>query len=169
MRVLRLSSMRVMLWRLLGIILRVGLRILRGGLIGVYLSVSGFFPWSFFLVSHEHDHTPTITAAANGEVAPFMGHNAFLRWRALQDAASLLPPSPSAPSSSASSAGSVPSPQIWSENNVSEDFDVALRLMLKGYTIRWATYSEGGFREGVSLSADDELNRWMKYAWGCNE
>ncbi len=26
-------------------------------------------------------------ACANGEVAPFVGHNAFLRWSALQDAA----------------------------------------------------------------------------------
>ena len=28
-----------------------------------------------------------LTGAANGEVAPFVGHNAFLRWSALQDAA----------------------------------------------------------------------------------
>jgi len=31
---------------------------------------------------------------------------------------------------------------------------------------RWATYSKGGFKEGVSLSVDDELNRWQKYAYG---
>ena len=37
---------------------------------------------------------------------------------------------------------------------------------MKGYTIRWATYSEGGFKEGVSLSCEDELNRWQKYAYG---
>ncbi|KAF5339551.1 hypothetical protein D9611_011423 [Ephemerocybe angulata] len=94
-------------------------------------------------------------SCANGEVAPFMGHNAFLRWRAIQDAAFVDPAD-----------GQV---KIWSESNVSEDFDMALRLMLKGYIIRWATYSEGGFKEGVSLSADDELNRWQKYAYGCNE
>ena len=34
---------------------------------------------------------------------------------------------------------------------------------------RWATYSKGGFKEGVSLSVDDELNRWQKYSYGCNE
>ncbi|TEB25063.1 hypothetical protein FA13DRAFT_1637964 [Coprinellus micaceus] len=94
-------------------------------------------------------------SCANGEVAPFMGHNAFLRWRAIQDAAFVDPAD-----------GQV---KIWSESNVSEDFDMALRLMLRGYLIRWATYSEGGFKEGVSLSADDELNRWQKYAYGCNE
>ena len=59
--------------------------------------------------------------------------------------------------------------KIWSESNVSEDFDMALRLQLRGYIIRWATYSEGGFKEGVSLTVDDELNRWQKYAYGCSE
>ncbi|KAG5724755.1 hypothetical protein E4T56_gene16923, partial [Termitomyces sp. T112] len=34
---------------------------------------------------------------------------------------------------------------------------------------RWATYSKGEFKEGVSLSVDDELNRWQKYAYGCSE
>lgn len=94
-------------------------------------------------------------ACANGEVAPFVGHNAFLRWSAIQDAAFVDP------------ADGVQ--KIWSEANVSEDFDMALRLQLKGYIIRWASYSKGGFKEGVSLTCDDELNRWMKYAYGCSE
>ncbi|KAJ7729356.1 hypothetical protein B0H16DRAFT_1734293 [Mycena metata] len=47
--------------------------------------------------------------------------------------------------------------KIWSETNVSEDFDMALRLLLRGYIIRWATYSKGGFKEGVSLTVGDEL------------
>ncbi|KAJ3710507.1 glycosyl transferase family group 2-domain-containing protein [Lentinula guzmanii] len=92
---------------------------------------------------------------ANGEVAPFVGHNAFLRWSAIQDAAFVDPDDGVK--------------KIWSESNVSEDFDMALRLQLKGYIIRWATYSDGGFKEGVSLTVDDELNRWQKYAYGCNE
>ena len=58
------------------------------------------------------------------------------------------------------------SSDLWSESHVSEDFDMALRLQLKGYVIRWATYSRGGFKEGVSLTCDDELNRWQKYAYG---
>ncbi|TFK37024.1 glycosyl transferase family group 2-domain-containing protein [Crucibulum laeve] len=94
-------------------------------------------------------------SCANGEVAPFMGHNAFLRWKAIQDAAFIDPADGKE--------------KIWSESNVSEDFDMALRLLLKGYIIRWATYSNGGFKEGVSLSVDDELNRWQKYSYGCNE
>ncbi|OJA18960.1 hypothetical protein AZE42_06040 [Rhizopogon vesiculosus] len=92
---------------------------------------------------------------ANGEVAPFVGHNAFLRWSALQDAAFIDPADGKK--------------KIWSESNVSEDFDMALRLQLKRYSIRWATYSKGGFKEGVSLTVDDELNRWQKYSYGCNE
>ncbi|KAL4076632.1 glycosyl transferase family group 2-domain-containing protein [Scleroderma yunnanense] len=92
---------------------------------------------------------------ANGEVAPFVGHNAFLRWSALQEAAFIDPADGNQ--------------KIWSESNVSEDFDMALRLQLKGYTIRWATYSDGGFKEGVSLTVDDELNRWQKYSYGCSE
>lgn len=92
---------------------------------------------------------------ANGEIAPFVGHNAFLRWSALQDAAFVDPADGET--------------KIWSESNVSEDFDMALRLQLKKYVIRWATYSEGGFKEGVSLTVDDELNRWQKYSYGCSE
>ncbi|KAF5347443.1 hypothetical protein D9756_011118 [Leucocoprinus leucothites] len=95
---------------------------------------------------------------ANGEVAPFVGHNAFLRWSALQEAAFVDVDGVS---------------KVWSEHNVSEDFDMALRLqasyILIIYLIQWATYSEGGFKEGVSLTVDDELNRWQKYAYGCNE
>ncbi|KAF7334603.1 Glyco-trans-2-like domain-containing protein [Mycena venus] len=91
---------------------------------------------------------------ANGEVAPFVGHNAFLRWSAIQDAAFVDEDGLT---------------KIWSESNVSEDFDMALRLQLRGYIIRWATYSDGGFKEGVSLTVDDELNRWQKYSYGCNE
>lgn len=53
---------------------------------------------------------------ANGEIAPFVGHNAFLRWSALQDAAFVDPADGKT--------------KIWSESNVSEDFDMALRLQV---------------------------------------
>ncbi|CED83368.1 hypothetical protein [Phaffia rhodozyma] len=92
---------------------------------------------------------------ANGEVAPFVGHNAFMRWSAVQEACFVD-----------TEDGCT---KIWSESHVSEDFDMALRLQMKGYTVRWATYSNGGFKEGVSLTCDDELNRWQKYGYGCSE
>lgn len=87
-------------------------------------------------------------ACANGEVAAFVGHNAFLRWSAIQDVAFIDDADGKR--------------KIWSESNVSEDFDMALRLQLGGYIVRWASYSDGGFKEGVSLTADDELNRWVR-------
>ncbi|WVQ83998.1 hypothetical protein IAT38_006143 [Cryptococcus sp. DSM 104549] len=93
--------------------------------------------------------------AANGEVAPFVGHNAFLRWSAIQDASFIDPDDGIR--------------KCWSETHVSEDFDQALRLQMRGWSLRWASYSNGGFQEGVSLTADDELNRWQKYAYGCSE
>ncbi|WWD07950.1 hypothetical protein V865_006058 [Kwoniella europaea PYCC6329] len=93
--------------------------------------------------------------AANGEVAPFVGHNAFLRWAAIQDAAFIDADDGIR--------------KCWSESHVSEDFDQALRCQMKGWSLRWASYSNGGFQEGVSLTADDELNRWQKYAYGCSE
>jgi cellulose synthase/poly-beta-1,6-N-acetylglucosamine synthase-like glycosyltransferase len=115
-------------------------------------------------------------ACANGEVAPFVGHNAyvyswfhlsplrqltaygspsFLRWSAIQDSVFMDPVDRKE--------------KVWSEHNVSEDFDMAMRLQERGYIIRWSTYSKGGFKEGVSLTIDDELNRWRKYSYGCSE
>jgi len=84
---------------------------------------------------------------ANGEVAPFVGHKAFLRWFAMQDP------------SFVDLADDVQNQ--WSEVNVSEDLDLALRLLLNRYTLRWSTYSLCGFKEGV-LTAVDELARWQK-------
>lgn len=59
--------------------------------------------------------------------------------------------------------------KYWSELTVSEDFDLALRLQSIGYDIRFCTYYNGGFKEGVSLDVYDELARWEKYAYGCSE
>lgn len=39
----------------------------------------------------------------------------------------------------------------------------------QGWVVRWATYSDYHFEEGVSLTAADELSRWQKYAWGVSE
>ena len=60
---------------------------------------------------------------ANGEIAPFVGHNAFLRWSALQDAAF-------------EDRDDDNKKKIWSEVNVSEDFDMALRLQV-GFFLSW--------------------------------
>ncbi|THV05223.1 hypothetical protein K435DRAFT_745439 [Dendrothele bispora CBS 962.96] len=98
---------------------------------------------------------------ANGEVSPFVGHNAFLRWSAIQDVSFFDIP--------ACMTSQIGVRKYWSESHVSEDFDMALRLLNKGYVVRWATYAQGGFKEGVSLTLIDEVARWQKYAYGCNE
>lgn len=46
---------------------------------------------------------------------------------------------------------------------------MSLRLQIAGYTIRLGSYPGDGFKEGVSLTVYDELSRWEKYAYGCNE
>lgn len=90
-----------------------------------------------------------------GDVSPFVGHNAFLRWKAIQSIQFVDP-----------SDGQT---KWWSDAHVSEDFDISLRLQMQGMTVRLATYHNGGFKEGVSLTLYDELTRWEKYAYGCNE
>ncbi|KAI1105127.1 glycosyl transferase family group 2-domain-containing protein [Jackrogersella minutella] len=92
---------------------------------------------------------------ANGDACPFVGHNAILRWTAIQDAASYKDEDGYE--------------KFWSESHVSEDFDMALRLQCAGYDLRFASYTGEGFQEGVSLTVYDELSRWEKYAYGCNE
>lgn len=94
-------------------------------------------------------------AVACGDVSPFVGHNAVLRWSALQEV------------SFDNKDGTYE--KFWSESHVSEDFDLALRLQTTGYTLRLSAYTHGDFKEGVSLTVYDELARWEKYAYGCNE
>ncbi|KEF63111.1 uncharacterized protein A1O9_01087 [Exophiala aquamarina CBS 119918] len=91
---------------------------------------------------------------ANGDVAPFVGHNAVLRWSAIQQVSYMDQDGYE---------------KFWSESHVSEDFDMSLRLQCHGYIIRLASWAHGGFKEGVSLTVYDELARWEKYAYGCNE
>jgi len=92
-------------------------------------------------------------AVGNGDCAPFVGHNAFLRWKAVQSVAY----------------EEDDMTKFWSDDHVSEDFDMSLRLQMNGFIVRLATYHNGGFKEGVSLTVYDELARWEKYAYGCNE
>jgi hypothetical protein len=91
---------------------------------------------------------------SNGDVAPFVGHNAILRWSALQEVSFFDDDGYE---------------KYWSESHVSEDFDMSLRLQINGFIIRLASWAGDGFKEGVSLTVYDELARWEKYAYGCNE
>ncbi|KAI8958319.1 glycosyl transferase family group 2-domain-containing protein [Daldinia sp. FL1419] len=91
---------------------------------------------------------------SNGDVAPFVGHNAVLRWAAIQEV---------------SYTDEDGYEKFWSESHVSEDFDMSLRLQCRGYIVRLAAWADEDFKEGVSLTVYDELARWEKYAFGCNE
>ncbi|KAL9629118.1 MAG: hypothetical protein Q9164_007014, partial [Protoblastenia rupestris] len=90
---------------------------------------------------------------SNGDVAPFVGHNALLRWSAIQQVAYMDEDGYE---------------KFWSESHVSEDFDMSLHLQCNNYIIRLANWAGDGFKEGVSLTVYDELARWEKYAFGCN-
>ena len=61
--------------------------------------------------------TPSFLPPFPLPVAPFVGHNAFLRWSAVQDACFVDPDDKVT--------------KIWSESHVSEDFDMSLRLQMK--------------------------------------
>jgi len=92
---------------------------------------------------------------ANGDSAPFVGHNAILRWSAIQQVGHYDEDGYE---------------KFWSETHVSEDFDMSLRLQCNDYIIRLGAWPGcDGFKEGVSLTVYDELARWEKYAYGCNE
>lgn len=90
---------------------------------------------------------------AGGDVCPFVGHNAFLRWSAIQEVG----------------IETEGKRRWWSESHVSEDFEMSIRLQDLGYCIRMASYAGGEFKEGVSLTVYDEFARWQKYAYGISE
>lgn len=89
----------------------------------------------------------------SGDCSCFVGHNAFLRWKAIQ---SVIFEEDGVE-------------KFWSESHVSEDFHLSLRLQIAGFEIRLASYHGDEFKEGVSLTVFDELARWEKYTYGCNE
>jgi Glycosyl transferase family group 2 len=104
-------------------------------------------------------------AVGSGETAPFVGHNAFLRWQGKRS--TLAPIKRVNIDAVVAAVQSVGRPDdgytaFWSESHVSEDFDIALRLQIQGNIIRLASYHNDEFKEGVSLTIYDELSRWEK-------
>ena len=63
-------------------------------------------------------------SVGSGDCAPFVGHNAFLRWKAIQSVSFIEDGVE----------------KFWSESHVSEDFDMSLRLQTAGFVVRLATY-----------------------------
>lgn len=71
-------------------------------------------------------------AVANRDVVPFVGHNAILRWRALQDI-------------SYTEEGIE---KFWPEATVSEDFDMTLRLQCECLSCSFGCIYLIGFQRG---------------------
>ena len=67
---------------------------------------------------------------AAGDVAPLVGHNAFLRWNAVEECAFVDPKD-----------GQL---KYWSEHHVSEDFDMSVRLQIRNYIGRYISYTGSG-------------------------
>jgi len=122
------------------------------------LSTPKFDTWllvATLLVSHEFN--PFWCVFNQSRSTAFVGHNAVLRWDALQ--------------SIEYNCVLDNRTKWWSEETVSEDFDMSLRLQAAGFLVRLAGYKNNGetYDEGVSLTVYDELMRWEKYAYGCSE
>ncbi len=81
----------------------------------------------------ENGHTRGVClqhVVAAGDVAPLVGHNAFLRWSAVEECAFVDPED-----------GQL---KYWSERHVSEDFDMSVRLQIRNYIGRYISYTGAG-------------------------
>lgn len=85
----------------------------------------------------------------NGDISPLIGHNIMIRKKALYETSY--------------------NKKCWSENRVSEDFDLCLRFTNSGYYGKFIAYKDNIFQEGVSLSFKDEMNKYSKFAYGASE
>lgn len=98
-------------------------------------------------------YTTSAFNVSSGDCPCFVGHNAFVRWKALQSVAF----------------EEDNTNKFWSESHVSEDLHLSMRLQIAGFEIRMANYHGDEFKEGVSVTVFDEVARWQKYAYGTNE
>lgn len=92
---------------------------------------------------------------SNGECSPFVGHNAFVRWSAIQDVGI--------------DTGDPNYVMYWSEYHISEDFNMSIRLQTAKWVTRMASYHQEEFKEQVSLTIYDEISRWERYSYGDSE
>lgn len=86
---------------------------------------------------------------AMGDMCPIVGHNVFIRYSSLLDILQEYK-------------------IIWSEDKVSEDFDLFIRFSSLKKLGRYGTYC-GDFQEGISLTYNDELNKLTKFSYGACE
>jgi cellulose synthase/poly-beta-1,6-N-acetylglucosamine synthase-like glycosyltransferase len=116
-----------------------------------------------------------VTITANGDPAPFVGHNAFLRRSAIEKVIryvhlykhrnSIIDNGVIYEQEKTEAI-----PQLFSEEHVSEDFELSIRLQDAGFICRYLTHIDAyKFQEGVTLNPIDEIVRLQKYAYGISE
>lgn len=90
-------------------------------------------------------------ATAGGDAPPLVGHNAFIKYEALEKIHKINKRKP------------------WSEEHVSEDFVFSMMLLSNNYNGKYTTICGLDFLEGVSLNYIDEVLKFKKYAYGSSE
>ena len=118
-----------------------------------------------------------VVTTSYGDPAPFIGHNAFLRMSALEQCARYKHVYKEDSNTILLDNGVIYEQsnkreitQFFSEEHVSEDFEVSMRLQDAGFICRYMTHIESNrFLEGVSLNSIDEIIRLQKYAYGVSE
>jgi len=61
------------------------------------------------------------------------------------------------------------STEYWSENHVSEDFELMIHLYNLGFNGRYVNYPDCEFQEGITRTFDEEAGRHRKFALGAHE
>jgi cellulose synthase/poly-beta-1,6-N-acetylglucosamine synthase-like glycosyltransferase len=90
----------------------------------------------------------------SGNISPLVGHNVVLKWGVMKECAFV------------DEKGIL---KFWSENRVSEDFDICIRMQNKGYIGKYMILNDFYFQEGISLTYDDEMKKYSKFAYGASE
>jgi len=108
-------------------------------------------------------------ACAGGNMSPLIGHNAIIRVKAMNKITTTSTTSVINDIVATFKDCEYTYEKVWSEENVSEDFKMFMDMVENGYYGRYVTYTGDGFVEGVSLSYDDELDKFKKYTYGSCE
>ena len=61
------------------------------------------------------------------------------------------------------------STEYWSENHVSEDFELMIHLYNLGFNGRYISYPDCEFQEGITRTFDEEAGRHRKFSLGAHE
>jgi hypothetical protein len=59
--------------------------------------------------------------------------------------------------------------EYWSENHVSEDFELMIHLYNLGFNGRYVAYPDCEFQEGITRTFDEEAGRHRKFSLGAHE